>query len=136
MTSGNPAEVLPLSLGLTCHWHITSSACFPLGEEEVFWITSFPHRHTHARAHTLRSVRGDLRFTDCCYMEEQSCDSPGFLLHPFSGPPPPPPHIRVNKKDVLISKSSINFTFNCSWFSDTNGAVKYFTVVVREADGK
>lgn len=52
------------------------------------------------------------------------------------GPPPPPPHIRVNKKDVLITKSSINFTFNCSWFSDTNGAVKYFTVVVREADGK
>lgn len=52
------------------------------------------------------------------------------------GPPPPPPHIRVNKKDVLISKSSINFTFNCSWFSDANGAVKYFTVVVREADGK
>ncbi|XP_051818434.1 receptor-type tyrosine-protein phosphatase beta [Antechinus flavipes] len=50
-------------------------------------------------------------------------------------PPPPPPNIRVNKKDVLISKSSINFTFNCSWFSDTNGAVKYFTIVVREADG-
>ncbi|XP_004386500.1 receptor-type tyrosine-protein phosphatase beta isoform X2 [Trichechus manatus latirostris] len=50
-------------------------------------------------------------------------------------PPPPPPHIRVNKKDVIISQSSINFTFNCSWFSDTNGAVKYFTVVVREADG-
>ncbi|XP_036905344.1 receptor-type tyrosine-protein phosphatase beta isoform X1 [Sturnira hondurensis] len=50
-------------------------------------------------------------------------------------PPPPPPHIRVNIKDVLISQSSINFTFNCSWFSDTNGAVKYFTVVVREADG-
>ncbi|XP_009644603.1 LOW QUALITY PROTEIN: receptor-type tyrosine-protein phosphatase beta [Egretta garzetta] len=50
-------------------------------------------------------------------------------------PPPPPPDIRVNKKEVLITKSSINFTFNCSWFSDTNGAVKYFTVVVREADG-
>ncbi|XP_057613431.1 receptor-type tyrosine-protein phosphatase beta isoform X2 [Chionomys nivalis] len=50
-------------------------------------------------------------------------------------PPPPPPHIRVNEKEVLISKSSINFTVNCSWFSDTNGAVKYFAVVVREADG-
>ncbi|XP_048356636.1 receptor-type tyrosine-protein phosphatase beta isoform X1 [Sphaerodactylus townsendi] len=49
-------------------------------------------------------------------------------------PPPPPPHIRVNKRDVIITKSSIRFTFNCSWFSDTNGAVKYFTVVVREAD--
>ncbi|XP_028934309.1 receptor-type tyrosine-protein phosphatase beta [Ornithorhynchus anatinus] len=50
-------------------------------------------------------------------------------------PPPPPSHIRVNKKEALISKSSINFRFNCSWFSDTNGAVKYFTVVVSEADG-
>ncbi|XP_077194911.1 receptor-type tyrosine-protein phosphatase beta isoform X2 [Paroedura picta] len=50
-------------------------------------------------------------------------------------PPPPPPHIQVNKKDAIITKSSIHFTFNCSWFSDTNGAVKYFTVVVREADG-
>lgn len=59
-----------------------------------------------------------------------------LILFNFSGPPQPPPDIRVNKKEVLITKSSINFTFNCSWFSDTNGAVKYFTVVVREADGK
>ncbi|MEE6480589.1 hypothetical protein FKM82_012615 [Ascaphus truei] len=50
-------------------------------------------------------------------------------------PPPPPLHIRVNEKDTFISKSSINFSFNCSWFSDTNGAVKYFTVIVSEADG-
>ncbi|XP_053572762.1 receptor-type tyrosine-protein phosphatase beta isoform X2 [Bombina bombina] len=50
-------------------------------------------------------------------------------------PPPPPLHIRVNKKDVFISKSSIHFNFNCSWFSDTNGAVKFFTVIVSEADG-
>lgn len=61
-----------------------------------------------------------------------------FIVFVFNypGPPQPPPDIRVNKKEVLITKSSINFTFNCSWFSDTNGAVKYFTVVVREADGK
>ncbi|KAE8615599.1 hypothetical protein XENTR_v10008563 [Xenopus tropicalis] len=50
-------------------------------------------------------------------------------------PPPPPLLIRVNKKDTFISKSSIHFRFNCSWFSDTNGAVKYFTVIVSEADG-
>ncbi|XP_063783539.1 receptor-type tyrosine-protein phosphatase beta isoform X2 [Pseudophryne corroboree] len=53
----------------------------------------------------------------------------------IDSPPPPPIHIRVNKKDTLISKSSIHFSFNCSWFSDTNGAVKYFTVIVSEADG-
>ncbi|CAI9549019.1 unnamed protein product, partial [Staurois parvus] len=50
-------------------------------------------------------------------------------------PPAPPIHIRVNKIDTFISKSTIHFSFNCSWFSDTNGAVKYFTVIVSEADG-
>ncbi|XP_026523510.1 receptor-type tyrosine-protein phosphatase beta isoform X1 [Notechis scutatus] len=50
-------------------------------------------------------------------------------------PPQPAAYIRVNKKDAIITKSTIHFTFNCSWFSDTNGAVKYFTVVVRETDG-
>ncbi|KAM4748868.1 receptor-type tyrosine-protein phosphatase beta [Rhinophrynus dorsalis] len=50
-------------------------------------------------------------------------------------PPSPSLHIRVNKKDTFISKSAIHFSFNCSWFSDTNGAVKYFTVIVLEADG-
>uniref|UniRef100_A0A9L0JDY9 protein-tyrosine-phosphatase n=1 Tax=Equus asinus TaxID=9793 RepID=A0A9L0JDY9_EQUAS len=59
----------------------------------------------------------------------------GSTITMIDRPPPPPPHIRVNRKDVLVSRSSINFTFNCSWFSDTNGAVKYFTVVVREAEG-
>ncbi|XP_069084436.1 receptor-type tyrosine-protein phosphatase beta isoform X1 [Pleurodeles waltl] len=49
-------------------------------------------------------------------------------------PPPPAPYYRVNKKDTVISKSSIDFSFNCSWFSDANGAVKYFTVIVQEAD--
>ncbi|XP_069484347.1 receptor-type tyrosine-protein phosphatase beta isoform X2 [Ambystoma mexicanum] len=50
-------------------------------------------------------------------------------------PPPPSPWFRVNKKDTVISKSSIDFRFNCSWFSDANGAVKYFTVIVSETEG-
>ncbi|XP_053318377.1 receptor-type tyrosine-protein phosphatase beta isoform X2 [Spea bombifrons] len=50
-------------------------------------------------------------------------------------PPRPSLHFRVNKKDVFISKSTIHFSFNCSWFSDTYGAIKYFTVIVSEADG-
>ncbi|CAL8263724.1 unnamed protein product [Merluccius merluccius] len=47
-------------------------------------------------------------------------------------PPLPPPSIRVS--DRVISKSSIMFKFNCSWFSDINGAVRYFTVVVTESE--
>ncbi|RXM98725.1 Receptor-type tyrosine-protein phosphatase beta, partial [Acipenser ruthenus] len=50
-------------------------------------------------------------------------------------PPLPPDNMRVNEKAVKITKSTIFFKFNCSWFSDVNGAVKYFTVIVSEADG-
>ncbi|CAH2277884.1 receptor-type tyrosine- phosphatase beta isoform X1 [Pelobates cultripes] len=50
-------------------------------------------------------------------------------------PPKPALHFRVNKKDTFISKSAIHFSFNCSWFSDTYGAIKYFTVIVSEAEG-
>ncbi|XP_072407787.1 receptor-type tyrosine-protein phosphatase beta isoform X1 [Chiloscyllium punctatum] len=53
----------------------------------------------------------------------------------IDSPPPPPSHIRVDDKAVVITKSTIYFNFNCSWFSDVNGAIKYFTVIVYESEG-
>ncbi|XP_015818255.3 receptor-type tyrosine-protein phosphatase beta [Nothobranchius furzeri] len=49
-------------------------------------------------------------------------------------PPIPPPSIRVGDKSSKVTSSSILFRFNCSWFSDTNGAIKYFAVIVAESD--
>ncbi|MCJ8734524.1 hypothetical protein PDJAM_G00236670 [Pangasius djambal] len=49
-------------------------------------------------------------------------------------PPLPPLSIRVSKSTAHITKSSIFFDFNCSWFSDANGAVQYFSVIVTESD--
>ncbi|XP_078138474.1 LOW QUALITY PROTEIN: receptor-type tyrosine-protein phosphatase beta-like [Centroberyx gerrardi] len=49
-------------------------------------------------------------------------------------PPVPPPSVRVSDRSSKITSSSILFRFNCSWFSDTNGAVRYFTVIVAESD--
>uniref|UniRef100_A0A667ZSV7 protein-tyrosine-phosphatase n=1 Tax=Myripristis murdjan TaxID=586833 RepID=A0A667ZSV7_9TELE len=51
-------------------------------------------------------------------------------------PPLPPLSTRVNNRAAVVSKSSIYFRFNCSWFSDVNGAVKFFTVVVTESEGR
>lgn len=45
------------------------------------------------------------------------------------------PSTRVDGNTVQITKSTIFFQFNCSWFSDINGAVKFFTIVVTESDG-
>ncbi|MED6289533.1 hypothetical protein CHARACLAT_003797, partial [Characodon lateralis] len=50
-------------------------------------------------------------------------------------PPLPPLTTRVSEKSTLVTKSSVLFQFNCSWFSDVNGAVRFFTVVVTESEG-
>ncbi|XP_029289713.1 receptor-type tyrosine-protein phosphatase beta [Cottoperca gobio] len=50
-------------------------------------------------------------------------------------PPVPPLSTRVSDRSTVVSMSSIFFKFNCSWFSDVNGAIKFFTVVVTESQG-
>ncbi|XP_068169231.1 receptor-type tyrosine-protein phosphatase beta-like [Antennarius striatus] len=50
-------------------------------------------------------------------------------------PPVPPLSTRVSEHSAVVTKSSISFRFNCSWFSDVNGAIKFFTVVVTESEG-
>ncbi|XP_042372886.1 receptor-type tyrosine-protein phosphatase beta-like [Plectropomus leopardus] len=47
----------------------------------------------------------------------------------------PPLSTRVSDRAAVVTKSSIFFRFNCSWFSDVNGAIKFFTVLVSESDG-
>ncbi|XP_056308714.1 receptor-type tyrosine-protein phosphatase beta-like, partial [Danio aesculapii] len=47
---------------------------------------------------------------------------------------PPLPMARIDENAVMITKSTILFHFNCSWFSDINGAVKFFTIVIIESD--
>uniref|UniRef100_A0A3P9KBT3 protein-tyrosine-phosphatase n=1 Tax=Oryzias latipes TaxID=8090 RepID=A0A3P9KBT3_ORYLA len=50
-------------------------------------------------------------------------------------PPALPIGTRVSESSTVVSTCSILFSFNCSWFSDTNGAIKFFTVVVTESKG-
>uniref|UniRef100_A0A8C1MS53 protein-tyrosine-phosphatase n=1 Tax=Cyprinus carpio TaxID=7962 RepID=A0A8C1MS53_CYPCA len=46
---------------------------------------------------------------------------------------PPLPSIRIDENTVKVTKSTIFFQFNCSWFSDINGAVKHFTIIITES---
>ncbi|XP_060758757.1 receptor-type tyrosine-protein phosphatase beta isoform X3 [Neoarius graeffei] len=52
-----------------------------------------------------------------------------------TGPPVPPPSVRIRETAVHITQSTIFFKFNCSWFSDINGAIRYFAIIVAETDG-
>ncbi|XP_072310010.1 receptor-type tyrosine-protein phosphatase beta [Eucyclogobius newberryi] len=49
-------------------------------------------------------------------------------------PPVPAPTVRVSERASKVTPSSILFRFNCSWFSDANGAIRYFSVIVAESD--
>lgn len=53
----------------------------------------------------------------------------------FSGPPIPPVTVRVSERSSVITHFTILFNFNCSWFSDVNGAIRFFTVIVTESNG-
>ncbi|XP_061770385.1 receptor-type tyrosine-protein phosphatase beta [Nerophis ophidion] len=49
-------------------------------------------------------------------------------------PPAPPSSLTVSEMTAKVTTSSILFRFNCSWFSDANGAVRYFAVIAAESD--
>ncbi|KAL4641461.1 receptor-type tyrosine-protein phosphatase beta-like [Arapaima gigas] len=46
---------------------------------------------------------------------------------------PPIPPLTTRVSDARVTQSSILFKFNCSWFSDVNGVVRFFTIVVAES---
>lgn len=52
-----------------------------------------------------------------------------------AGPPVPPVSTRISDETAAVTKSSVFFNFNCSWFNDVNGAVRFFAVVVTESEG-
>ncbi|KAM6973817.1 receptor-type tyrosine-protein phosphatase beta [Aplochiton taeniatus] len=51
-------------------------------------------------------------------------------------PPVPSLSTRVSDRAAVVTKSSVLFRFNCSWFSDVNGAVKFFAVVVTQSEDR
>ncbi|XP_056131706.1 receptor-type tyrosine-protein phosphatase beta-like [Lampris incognitus] len=58
----------------------------------------------------------------------------GIAVTMIDRPPVPLPSVRVSGRSSKVTWSSILFRFNCSWFSDANGAVRFFSVVVAESD--
>lgn len=90
-------------------------------ESNLYLITSLePHRRYTVTVKVISD-----RMTS-----EEAKDS---VVTMIDRPPMPPLTTRVSERDAEVTKSAILFRFNCSWFSDVNGAVKFFTVVVSES---
>ncbi|XP_077565723.1 receptor-type tyrosine-protein phosphatase beta [Stigmatopora nigra] len=49
-------------------------------------------------------------------------------------PPAPPPSVRVSEVTAKVTSSSVLFRFDCSWFGDANGVVRYFAVIAAQSD--
>ncbi|KAI7790128.1 putative receptor-type tyrosine-protein phosphatase beta, partial [Triplophysa rosa] len=66
--------------------------------------------------------------------DKQSLTAQNSATTMIDRPPTPPMAVRVSEQAVIITHSTILFKFNCSWFSDVNGAIRFFTVIVTESN--
>ncbi|XP_051544635.1 LOW QUALITY PROTEIN: receptor-type tyrosine-protein phosphatase beta-like [Myxocyprinus asiaticus] len=63
--------------------------------------------------------------------DQKSSAAKNSVITMIDRPPAPPVSVRVSAS--VITHSTILFKFNCSWFSDVNGAIRFFTVIVTES---
>ncbi|KAK5849431.1 hypothetical protein PBY51_009074 [Eleginops maclovinus] len=71
-----------------------------------------------------------VRVTSCGEKSRETTHTTSTMI---DRPPVPPPSVRVSERSK-VTPSSILFRFNCSWFSDANGAVRFFSVIVAESE--
>uniref|UniRef100_A0A671K126 protein-tyrosine-phosphatase n=1 Tax=Sinocyclocheilus anshuiensis TaxID=1608454 RepID=A0A671K126_9TELE len=62
--------------------------------------------------------------------DKQSPTTKTSVITMIDRPPVPPVTVRVSEQSTVITHFTILFKFNCSWFSDANGAIRFFTVIV------
>ncbi|XP_044211802.1 receptor-type tyrosine-protein phosphatase beta-like isoform X1 [Thunnus albacares] len=92
-------------------------------------------QRTHSTSYLIGQLVPHKRYTICVKVNSDSTTSEAAresVITMIDSPPRPP--IRVDEKSAEVTKSSIFFSFNCSWFSDANGAITFFTVVVTESE--
>ncbi|XP_016117084.1 receptor-type tyrosine-protein phosphatase beta-like [Sinocyclocheilus grahami] len=66
--------------------------------------------------------------------DKQSPTTKTSIITMIDRPPVPPVTVRVSEQSTVITHFTILFKFNCSWFSDANGAIRFFTVIVTESN--
>uniref|UniRef100_A0A672QMH2 protein-tyrosine-phosphatase n=1 Tax=Sinocyclocheilus grahami TaxID=75366 RepID=A0A672QMH2_SINGR len=66
--------------------------------------------------------------------DKQSPTTKTSVITMIDRPPVPPVTVRVSEQSTIINHFTILFKFNCSWFSDANGAIRFFTVIVTESN--
>ncbi|XP_061434431.1 receptor-type tyrosine-protein phosphatase beta-like [Lethenteron reissneri] len=52
-----------------------------------------------------------------------------------SAPPPVPETVNITTVQNQVTPNSLTVSFSCSWFQNTNGDLKYYTVIVKQSDG-
>ncbi|XP_066504838.1 receptor-type tyrosine-protein phosphatase beta-like [Hoplias malabaricus] len=86
----------------------------------LYHITQLePHRHYSISVRVISNA-----------MTSEAVEDTALTM--IDRPPLPPPSVRIST--IQVTPSSIHFHFNCSWFSDANGAVKFFTIIVAESE--
>ncbi|XP_078471874.1 receptor-type tyrosine-protein phosphatase beta-like [Lampetra planeri] len=58
-----------------------------------------------------------------------------LYLEVINAPPPVPNTVTITTVQNQVTLSSLTVYFSCSWFQNTNGDLKYYTVIVKQSEG-
>ncbi|CAN0168359.1 unnamed protein product [Lampetra fluviatilis] len=53
----------------------------------------------------------------------------------WPAPPLVPNTVVITTVQNQVTLSSLTVSFSCSWFQNTNGDLKYYTVIVKQSEG-
>ncbi|TRZ00617.1 hypothetical protein DNTS_015387 [Danionella cerebrum] len=123
---------------LSCSWSPPQSdfdwytiECTLEGSEELAYSQRTPRGNT---VHLIQALQPHRKYTVTVTVLSGGLRSDGVQQSTSTMIDRPPlPGAHIEESEVELSRSTILFHFNCSWFSDANGAIRFFTIIVMES---
>uniref|UniRef100_A0A673N6K6 protein-tyrosine-phosphatase n=1 Tax=Sinocyclocheilus rhinocerous TaxID=307959 RepID=A0A673N6K6_9TELE len=130
------------STSVSCSWAPPESdfdsyvvECRKQGSRMPVYTYTLEHDALSQQFDRLEPFRNYTIYITVLSGDKQSPTTKTSIITMIDRPPVPPVTVRVSEQSTVITHFTILFKFNCSWFSDANGAIRFFTVIVTESNG-
>uniref|UniRef100_A0A8C1IAS0 protein-tyrosine-phosphatase n=1 Tax=Cyprinus carpio TaxID=7962 RepID=A0A8C1IAS0_CYPCA len=130
------------STSVSCSWATPESdfdsyvvECRKQGSRMPVYTYTLGHDALSQHFDRLEPFRNYTIYITVMSGDKQSPTTKTSVITMIDRPPAPPVTVRVSEQSTVITHFTILFKFNCSWFSDANGAIRFFTIIVTESNG-
>uniref|UniRef100_A0A9J8AXI2 protein-tyrosine-phosphatase n=1 Tax=Cyprinus carpio carpio TaxID=630221 RepID=A0A9J8AXI2_CYPCA len=129
------------STSVSCSWATPESdfdsyvvECRKQGSRMPVYTYTLGHDALSQHFDRLEPFRNYTIYITVMSGDKQSPTTKTSVITMIDRPPAPPVTVRVSEQSTVITHFTILFKFNCSWFSDANGAIRFFTIIVTESN--